>query len=110
MKNLGTHIGVLLILSAGLSACEIAMHEEIAVIEEEAVEVVEETAFEVEPELPSLFFKWDISQSNIISAPIEVRTAAIAACQERGFDTGDMINLSISGKIAEAEFGCRGAD
>ena len=110
MKNLRTHLGVLVIMGAGLSACSISVQEEIAVVNEETVEVSEETVIEAEPELPSLFFTWDISQTNIISPPIEVRTAAIAACQERGFDTGDMINLSISGKMAEAEFGCRGAD
>ena len=110
MKNLGTQLGVLMIMGAGLSACEMALHEKVTVVEEEVVETTVEAVVETEPELPSLFFKWDISQGNIISAPIDVRTAAIAACQKRGFDTGDMINLSISGNMAEAEFGCRGAD
>ena len=110
MTKLSNQLAMLMVIGTALSACTMNAYEEVAVSEEETVQTAQETVVEAKPELPSLFFKWDISGSNIISPPIEVRTAAIAACQERGFDTGDIVNLAISGSIAEAEFGCRGAD
>ena len=110
MKKLAAQIGVLMVVAIGLSACEKTMQTEVAIVEEEAVSTTDDTAIEAKPESPSLFFTWDISQANIISPPIEVRTSASEACRQRGFDTAGMINLAISGKMAEAEFGCRGAD
>ena len=110
MTKLSNQFAMLMVIGTALSACTMNAYEEVAVSEEDTVQTAQETVVEAKPELPSLFFKWDISGSNIISPPIEVRKAAIAACQERGFDTGDMVNLAISGFIAEAEFGCRGAD
>ena len=110
MKDLWVQLSIFIAVGASLSACGMAMNDKAVMVEDEVVEASQEAVIEAAPELPSLFFKWDISKSNIISAPIEVRNAAIAACKERGFDTGDMVNLSISGTIAEAEFGCRGAD
>ena len=110
MTKLSNQFAMLMVIGTALSACTMNADKEIAVSEVETVETTQETVVEATPELPSLFFTWDISGSNIISPPIEVRTAAIAACQERNFDTADMVNLAISGSVAEAEFGCRGAD
>ena len=110
MLKFAMQSGLVVTMAALLAACETPMLDKPAVTETDAVDTVEETVIEAQPKLASLVFTWDISQTNIISPPINVRTSAIAACKERGFDTGNMINLSISGTIAEAEFGCRGAD
>ena len=110
MTKLSNQFALLMVIGTALSACTMNAEKEVVVSEAETTQTAQETVIEAKPELPSLFFKWDISGSTIIAPPIEVRTAAIAACQERGYDTGDMVNLAISGSIAEAEFGCRGAD
>ena len=110
MMKLSNQLGMLMVIGTALSACTMKTADEVALLEDETAQPTVEAVFEAKPEQPSLIFTWDISGANIISPPIDVRTAAIAACQARGYDTGGMINLAISGSTAEAEFGCRGAD
>lgn len=100
--------GILLatIVTAGLlSACGATSQ---AVVQVEPEEVAESTP--QEPELASLFFRWQIGQNVLIAPPVSIQTQAIAACRERGYDTSYMINIGIDGDMADAEFGCRGAD
>lgn len=83
--------------------------EEAALTQADAAPADEEVVPTV-PELPSLFFNWDLTNSTMIAPPVDIQTAAIEACRKRGYDTSYMIHISIEGDQAISEFGCRGAD
>ena len=88
---------------AMLSACVVPQQSEVlapAVIEADVQE----------PQLPSLFISWPLSDSTLISPPIEIQKQGIEACQARGYDSSYMIHIAIDGDTAVAEFGCRGSD
>lgn len=88
---------------AMLSACAAPQQSEVvapAVIEAEVQE----------PQLPSLFISWPLSDNTLISPPIEIQKQGIEACQARGYDSSYMIHIAIDGDTAVAEFGCRGSD
>ena len=58
----------------------------------------------------SLVFRWPLSDSTLISPPVEIQNEAIKKCHSLGYDTGYMVNIGIDGDEAVGEFGCRGAD
>ena len=60
--------------------------------------------------MPSLMLSWPLGQHTMISAPVDIQTQAIDACQARGHDISYMIEIAIVGDTATAEFGCRGSD
>ena len=94
-----------------LSACT-ATTEPNAVAVSEAVEAPEAVA-EDTPQAAdetSLFFRWDLGESTLISPPVTIQNEAIQNCRTLGYDTSYMINIGIEGDDAVAEFGCRGAD
>lgn len=90
------------IASALLSGC-VAQKQVQVTAEVEAEEVQE-------PQLPTLFISWPLTEQTLISPPIAVQQQGIEACQARGYDTSYMIHIAIDGDMAVAEFGCRGSD
>ncbi|MDA7599084.1 hypothetical protein N8835_03550 [Alphaproteobacteria bacterium] len=60
-----------------------------------------------DPNAP-MVFEWQTGYSGFISAPIDVRSAAHNACQERGLAVAVMANLALDGDSARATFTCRG--
>ena len=77
---------------------------------QEEVVITEAPQEEAAPALPSLFFEWELGEGTLISAPLDVQDNAAEACRTRGYDSAHMVNLAISGRTAQAEYGCRGAD
>lgn len=99
-------MGVLTVamLSAGiLSACVAPQPAQVVTAEVTEAEVQE-------PQLPSLFISWPLSDKTLISPPIEVQNQGIEACRARGHDSSFMVHIAIDGDTAIAEFGCRGTD
>ena len=91
---------------AVLSAC--AAPQQVAPLAQEAEQSAADVP--VEPDVPSLFYRWPLDSGTLISPPVDIQTQAISACRARGYDTGFMIHIGIDGDDAVAEFGCRGAD
>ena len=94
------------IASALLSGC-VAQKQVQVTAEVEAPIEAEEVQ---EPQLPTLFISWPLTEQTLISPPIAVQQQGIEACQARGYDTSYMIHIAIDGDMAVAEFGCRGSD
>jgi len=57
-----------------------------------------------------LSYAWNTHYAANLTPPEEVRTAANAACAERGFDIAVMTSISLTNDQAAADFSCRGQD
>ncbi len=90
-----------------LGACSLSLPP---VTAQEEAAISEASQEETAPALPSLFFEWDLGDGTLISAPLDIQDNAAEACRIRGYDSAHMVNLAISGRKAQAEYGCRGAD
>ena len=57
-----------------------------------------------------LQYSWNTNYSAMLSAPMDIREQALAACVERGFDRAFMQSIAINEDQATAYFSCRGSD
>ena len=57
-----------------------------------------------------LQYSWNTNYSAMLSAPMDIREQALAACVERGFDRAFMRSIAINEDQAMAYFSCRGSD
>jgi hypothetical protein len=95
-------LGLILVATAGLSACA-TQHSM-----RKAVETTEQAS--AAPVMTPLEYSWDTNYSAMLTPPIEIREKALIACNQRGFDRAYTQSLSLNEDRATAYFSCRGSD
>ena len=107
--NIGICKATVVAMSLLLAACQAEQPQvTYTPLKKSTQKAVEADVVATPPAMPSLEFEWDTEFSHVISPPADIRKAATASCQVRGFDLSYMISVALNDGIVRALFGCRG--